>query len=73
MVLIPMQTPSDCAVPEKFSFRFDRRLTPGETVSQALSDIESLASVHAARESGLKVIALFVQFSCCCTGKGCAD
>ena len=31
-----LDTPSDCAVPERFTFRFDRRLTVGETPEQAL-------------------------------------
>jgi putative selenium metabolism hydrolase len=50
-----LQTPSDCAVPDRFTFRFDRRLTVGETPDQALADIESLASVTAARDAGLTV------------------
>jgi putative selenium metabolism hydrolase len=50
-----LDTPSDCAVPEKFTFRFDRRLTIGETPEQAVKDIESLESVKVAREKGLKV------------------
>ncbi len=50
-----LETPSDCAVPEVFIFRFDRRLTVGETPEQALLDIENLSSVKKAREAGLEV------------------
>jgi len=50
-----LETPSDCAVPERFTFRFDRRLTLGETPDQALRDIESLDAVAAARAAGLTV------------------
>lgn len=50
-----LDTPSDCAVPERFTFRFDRRLTVGETASAALADIERLESVAAARAEGLRV------------------
>ncbi len=50
-----LDTPSDCAVPQRFLFRFDRRLTIGETATQALGDIESLKAVEAAREAGLSV------------------
>jgi putative selenium metabolism hydrolase len=50
-----LETPSDCAVPERFTFRFDRRLTVGETPEQAVDDIDSLASVAKAREDGLQV------------------
>jgi len=50
-----LDTPSDCAVPEKLTFRFDRRLTLGETPEQAVRDVEALDSVHAARAAGLKV------------------
>jgi putative selenium metabolism hydrolase len=50
-----LETPSDCAVPDRFTFRFDRRLTLGETPEQSLADIESLESVKAAREKGLTV------------------
>ncbi|KAA6403367.1 MAG: putative selenium metabolism hydrolase [Streblomastix strix] len=44
-----LATPSDCAVPERFTFRFDRRLTAGESPEDALADIESLSSVASAR------------------------
>lgn len=47
-----LATPSDCAVPERFTFRFDRRLTTGETPAEALADIENLPSVAAARAAG---------------------
>lgn len=50
-----LDTPSDCAVPERFVVRFDRRLTIGETPAGAVADIERLASVRAAREAGLEV------------------
>ena len=41
-----LETPSDCAVPDRFTFRFDRRLTVGELPEQALADIDSLDSVR---------------------------
>lgn len=50
-----LDTPSDCAVPERFVFRFDRRLTVGETPEQAVADVEKLASIRRAREAGLVV------------------
>lgn len=50
-----LDTPSDCAVPERFTFRFDRRLTLGETPEQAVRDVESLAAVVRARRAGLEV------------------
>jgi putative selenium metabolism hydrolase len=50
-----LDTPSDCAVPEKFTFRFDRRLTVGETPEQSCADVEALDAVAAARKAGLKV------------------
>ncbi len=50
-----LDTPSDCAVPEAFTFRFDRRLTAGETPEMALATIEALDSVKAARAHGLPV------------------
>jgi putative selenium metabolism hydrolase len=50
-----LETPSDCAVPDRFTFRFDRRLTIGETAEQAVADIEKLASVARARAAGLSV------------------
>jgi acetylornithine deacetylase/succinyl-diaminopimelate desuccinylase-like protein len=50
-----LDTPSDCAVPERLTFRFDRRLTVGETPEQAVSDVESLESVRVARAAGLRV------------------
>ncbi|MFI5119574.1 MAG: peptidase dimerization domain-containing protein [Thermoanaerobaculia bacterium] len=50
-----LDTPSDCAVPERFVFRFDRRLTIGETPERAVADVESLAAVAAARAAGLEV------------------
>ena len=50
-----LQTPSDCAVPDRFTFRFDRRLTIGETPERAVADVEGLGAVKAAREAGLRV------------------
>ena len=50
-----LDTPSDCAVPERFIFRFDRRLTVGETPEQAVRDVEALDAVSAARAAGLQV------------------
>jgi putative selenium metabolism hydrolase len=50
-----LDTPSDCAVPDRFTFRFDRRLTVGETPTQAVADIDGLDAVKAARAAGLKV------------------
>ena len=50
-----LATPSDCAVPDRFTFRFDRRLTVGEVPEQALADVESLDTVRTAREAGLTV------------------
>jgi acetylornithine deacetylase/succinyl-diaminopimelate desuccinylase-like protein len=50
-----LDTPSDCAVPERLVVRFDRRLTLGETPEQALRDVESLDAVRAARAAGLGV------------------
>lgn len=50
-----LQTPSDCAVPERFTFRFDRRLTAGEDPQAALAAIDSTSSVRIAREAGLQV------------------
>jgi acetylornithine deacetylase/succinyl-diaminopimelate desuccinylase-like protein len=50
-----LETPSDCAVPDRFTFRFDRRLTVGEVPEQALADIDALDAVRVAREAGLSV------------------
>ena len=50
-----LDTPSDCAVPERFVFRFDRRLTVGETAEQSVADVEALPAVQAARHAGLTV------------------
>lgn len=50
-----LETPSDCAVPERFTFRLDRRLTAGEVPDEAVADVESLPSVAKAREDGLAV------------------
>ncbi len=58
-----LETPSDCAVPDRFVFRFDRRLTIGETPEQAVADVEGLAAVAAARKAGLKVEATIPTYS----------
>ena len=50
-----VETPSDCAVPERFTIRFDRRLTIGETAERAMDEVEALRTVVTAREAGLKV------------------
>jgi acetylornithine deacetylase/succinyl-diaminopimelate desuccinylase-like protein len=50
-----LDTPSDCAVPERFTFRFDRRLTAGEDPMAALAAVEGMPSVAAAREAGCTV------------------
>jgi putative selenium metabolism hydrolase len=50
-----LDTPSDCAVPDRFTFRFDRRLTVGESPDRALAEIEELPAVQAARDAGLAV------------------
>ena len=50
-----LETPSDCAVPDRFIFRFDRRLTVGESPAQAVTDVANLKAVAAAREAGLDV------------------
>jgi putative selenium metabolism hydrolase len=50
-----LETPSDCAVPERFTFRFDRRLTAGEDPEDAIARIEGLPAVAKAREAGLHV------------------
>ena len=50
-----LDTPSDCAVPDRLTFRFDRRLTVGESPEQALAEIEGLDAVARARAAGLTV------------------
>lgn len=50
-----LDTPSDCAVPERLVLRFDRRLTIGETPEQAVRDVDALDAVRAARAAGLRV------------------
>ena len=50
-----LETPSDCAVPAKFTFRFDRRYTKGEDADLAIQEVESLKSVKIAREAGCTV------------------
>ncbi|KAL0229093.1 hypothetical protein GEMRC1_013713 [Eukaryota sp. GEM-RC1] len=65
-----IDTPSDCAVPDRFVFRFDRRLTVGETADFAVSSIENLESVALARKAGLTVnvrVPLYEEKSWCGT------
>ena len=50
-----LATPSDCAVPERFTFRFDRRLTAGEGPERALDDVRALPAVAKAIAHGLRV------------------
>jgi acetylornithine deacetylase/succinyl-diaminopimelate desuccinylase-like protein len=50
-----LESPSDCAVPERFVFRFDRRLTLGEAPAAALADVERMDAVREARAAGLAV------------------
>jgi acetylornithine deacetylase/succinyl-diaminopimelate desuccinylase-like protein len=50
-----LDTPSDCAVPARFVFRFDRRMTAGETAEGAIKEVESLKAVKIARDAGCKV------------------
>ena len=50
-----LETPSDCAVPERFTFRLDRRLTAGEDPELARRDVEGLPGVARARDAGLEV------------------
>ena len=50
-----LESPSDCAVPDRFVFRFDRRLTVGETPEAAVADVAGLEAVGRARAAGLKV------------------
>jgi putative selenium metabolism hydrolase len=51
-----LDTPSDCAVPERFTFRFDRRLTAGEDPETARRAVEDLWPVSQARDAGLSVL-----------------
>jgi len=50
-----LESPSDCAVPDRFVFRFDRRLTVGETPEGAVADVAGLKAVAAAQAAGLSV------------------
>jgi putative selenium metabolism hydrolase len=50
-----LATPSDCAVPERFTFRFDRRLTAGEDPDRALQDVRGMPAVARAVADGLRV------------------
>jgi len=58
-----LDTPSDCAVPERFTFRFDRRLTLGETPERAVKDLDALEAVRAARAAGLRVDVAVPRYS----------
>jgi acetylornithine deacetylase/succinyl-diaminopimelate desuccinylase-like protein len=58
-----LETPSDCAVPDRFIVRFDRRLTVGESPEQARKDVETLDAVAAARAAGLKVEVTVPRYS----------
>ena len=58
-----LETPSDCAVPDRFTVRFDRRLTVGESPEQARRDIEALDAVAAARAAGLGVEVTVPRYS----------
>ena len=57
-----LDTPSDCAVPDRFVFRFDRRLTAGEDPADAVAAIEGLAAVARARADGLAVNVCVPQY-----------
>lgn len=50
-----VETASDCSVPERFTFRFDRRLTAGESPEEALRAVAALDSVARACADGLTV------------------
>lgn len=50
-----LDTPSDCAVPDRFVVRFDRRLTVSEDPARAVADLEGLPAVARARAAGLGV------------------
>jgi len=50
-----LDTPSDCAVPERFVFRFDRRITLGEDPEQCVRDVDGMKSVADARANGFIV------------------
>lgn len=50
-----LDSPSDCAVPDRFVFRFDRRLTVGESPEDAVRHVEEMAAVKVARDAGLTV------------------
>eukprot|EP00766_Chilomastix_caulleryi_P001987 gnl/Chilomastix_caulleri/296.p1 GENE.gnl/Chilomastix_caulleri/296~~gnl/Chilomastix_caulleri/296.p1 ORF type:complete len:342 (+),score=139.78 gnl/Chilomastix_caulleri/296:212-1237(+) len=50
-----LDTPSDCAVPQRFVFRFDRRMTVGETPDACLAVIAGLPACESARKAGLTV------------------
>ena len=50
-----LDSPSDCAVPDRLTFRFDRRLTVGETPAGAVQDVDGMDAVRAARAAGLRV------------------
>ena len=45
-----LDTPSDCEVPARFRFRFDRRMTKGETAQKAIDEIRSLKTLMIAEQ-----------------------
>jgi acetylornithine deacetylase/succinyl-diaminopimelate desuccinylase-like protein len=58
-----LETPSDCAVPDRFTFRLDRRLTAGEDPEEARAAVENLPAVGRAREAGLQVEVVIPTYS----------
>jgi acetylornithine deacetylase/succinyl-diaminopimelate desuccinylase-like protein len=58
-----LESPSDCAVPDRFVFRFDRRLTVGEDPADAVAAIDGLPAVGRAREAGLQVEVVVPQYT----------
>eukprot|EP00033_Pygsuia_biforma_P000797 GCRY01000930.1.p1 GENE.GCRY01000930.1~~GCRY01000930.1.p1 ORF type:complete len:510 (+),score=134.36 GCRY01000930.1:36-1565(+) len=58
-----LDTPSDCAVPSRFVFRFDRRMTAGEDPKDCVAAIANLPAVAKAREAGLTVNVYVPKYS----------
>jgi putative selenium metabolism hydrolase len=50
-----LDTPSDCAVPARFVFRFDRRVTRGETAESSIEELMQLKSIKEAEAAGCKI------------------
>ena len=50
-----LDTPSDCGVPDRFTFRFARRLTVGETPEIAVAEVAELKAIPPTRDAGLTV------------------